>query len=857
MEPIAIIGIGCRFPKAKNPESFWKLLRNGTDAIASVPKERWDIDAYYDPNPNTPGKMSTRWGGFLEQVDLFDADFFGISPDEVEHTDPQQRLFLEVAWEALENAGIVPTSLASTQTGVFIGLCTIDYHRLLYKNFSCIGLHSGTGTTPCITANRLSYLLDLRGPSMAIDTACSSSLVTIHLACQSLRNRESNLCLAGGVNLILSPDSTISSSQTRLLSSDGHCKSFDASADGYVRGEGCGVVVLKRLSDATRDKDNILALIRGSAVNQDGLSNSLTAPNGLAQQAVIRQALENGKVQAADISYIDAHAVGTSIGDAIEFKALKAALMADREPDRPCWIGSVKTNIGHLEAAAGISALIKVVLSLQHEEIPPHLHLKQLNPYISLENTPFLIPTKLQKWYRGKRSRLAGVSAFGFGGTNAHVILEEAPVSTPAPIDVQRCGHLITLSAKSDLALRELAQRYEDFFASNPDVSLADVCFTANTGRTHFEHRLCIVTESIVQLRQQLSAFIAQKEIAGLLKGKVKGRKRPKIAFFFPGEGIESRSTGWQLYDTQPIFRRAIDRCAQILQPDLEKSLFEILYPATKDFLPDTYNQTALFAIEYALAELWQSWGIKPKVVTGYGVGEYVAACIAGVFNLEDALKLVTERSRLMQASLEPEKMVEAFAKIAKEVSYSQPPISLISSLPGEPTTKEIATPEYWCCHLQQPGKLTAGIETLAGDHVFLAIASKLTSIPKQAEVYLSSLRQGQEEWLEMLHSLGELFVRGAVIDWSNFYPDYPGCRLQLPTYPFERQRYWFKATENGHKEATTLEHNTQPQFANFLHLGETQQIAQLLGETGNFSEAQMKLMPELLEILAKQQIQL
>ncbi|WP_193195497.1 type I polyketide synthase [Nostoc sp. MG11] len=850
MEPIAIIGIGCRFPKAKNPESFWKLLCNGKDAIAQVPKERWDIDAFYDPNPNTPGKMSTRWGGFLEQVDLFDADFFGISPDEVEHTDPQQRLFLEVAWEALENAGIVPTSLASSQTGVFIGLCTIDYHRLLYKNFSCIGLHSGTGTTPCITANRLSYLLDLRGPSMAIDTACSSSLVTVHLACQSLRNRESNLCLAGGVNLILSPDSTISSSQTRLLSSAGQCKSFDANADGYVRGEGCGVVVLKRLSDAVRDKDNILALIRGSAVNQDGLSNSLTAPNGLAQQAVIRQALENGKVRPAEISYIDAHAVGTSIGDAIEFKALKAALMEGREPDRPCWIGSVKTNIGHLEAAAGISALIKVVLSLQHEEIPPHLHLTQLNPYISLENTTFSIPTELQKWYRGKQSRLAGVSAFGFGGTNAHVILEEAPVSAPVPIDVQHRGHLITLSAKSDLALAELAQSYQDFLESNPDVSLADVCFSANTGRTHFDHRLCIVTESVGQLRQQLSACIAQKETTGLLQGKVKGRKRPKIAFFFPGEGTESRSTGWLLYNTQPTFRRTIDHCAQILQPYLEKPLLEILYPATKE--SSLLDQVALFAIEYALAELWQSWGIKPKVVTGYGVGEYVAACIAGVFNLEDALKLVTQRSRLMQSSLQPEKMVEAFAEIAKEVNYFQPEIPLISSLPGELTTKEIATAEYWCCYLQQPGKLTAGIETLAGDHVFLAIASKLTSIPKEAGVCLSSLHQGQEDWLEILHSLGELFIRGAVIDWSSFHRDYPHSRLQLPTYPFQRQRYWFKTTENGHKEITTLEHNSQAKFANFFHLGETQQIAQLLRETGNFSEAQMKLMPELLEVLAQ-----
>ncbi|MBW4563646.1 MAG: type I polyketide synthase [Mojavia pulchra JT2-VF2] len=862
MEPIAIVGVGCRFPKAKNPESFWHLLHNGIDAIAQVPKERWDIDAFYHPNPEAPGKINTRWGGFLEQVDWFDADFFGISRDEVEHTDPQQRLFLEVAWEALENAGIVPTSLAGSQTGVFIGLCTIDYHRLLYKNFSAIGPYSGTGTTPCITANRLSYLLDLRGPSMAVDTACSSSLVTVHLACQSLRSGESNLCLAGGVNLILSPDSTISSSQTRLLSANGRCKTFDANADGYVRGEGCGVIVLKRLSDAVRDGDNILALIRGSAVNQDGLSNSLTAPNGLAQQAVIRQALENAKVRPAEISYVDAHAVGTSIGDAIEFKALKAVLMEGREPDQSCWIGSVKTNIGHLEAAGGISGLIKVVLSLQHEKIPPHLHLEQLNPYISLTNTTFSIPTETQEWPRGKERRLAGVSAFGFGGTNAHVILEEAPVSAPEQRYVERPRHLITLSAKSDLALQELAQRYEYFLASHPEVSLADVCFTTNTGRAHFDHRLCIVTESITQLRQQLSDFIAEKETAGLLKGKVKSRKRPKIAFVFPDEGLEDFTIGRQLYETQPTFRQAIDRCAQILQAHLEIPLLDILYPEvisanSKSYISNpTLAQPALFAIEYALAQLWQSWGITPKVVMGYGVGEYVAACIAGVFDLKSALKLVAQGSRLMQASLQPEKTFEAFADIAKTVTYSQPKIPLISNPTGQLAAPEIATSEYWCDHWQQPEKLAAEIEALANYQVILAMASKPTSLPEEVGVCLSSLYPEQEDWHSILLCLGELFIRGVVIDWFGFDRDYLRRRLHLPTYPFQRQRYWFKTTENGHQEAATLQQKTEAQFFNFLHQGETQKIAQFLKEKGNFSEAQMKILPELLAVLKQNQAQ-
>lgn len=851
MEPIAIVGIGCRFPKAKNPQSFWQLLRNGVDGIAPVPKERWDIDDFYDPNPEVPGKMNTRWGGFLEQVDWFDADFFGMSADEVEHTDPQQRIFLEVAWEALENAAIVPTSLAGSQTGVFIGLCTIDYHRLIYKNFSQIGQYSGIGTTPCIIANRLSYFLDLRGPSMAVDTACSSSLVTVHLACQSLRNGESDLCLAGGVNLILSPDSTISSSQTRLLSASGRCKTFDADADGYVRGEGCGVVVLKRLYDAVRDGDNILALIRGSAVNQDGLSNSLTAPNGLAQQAVIRQALANAKVEPTEINYVDAHAVGTSIGDAIEFKALKAVLMEGRESNQPCLIGSVKTNIGHLEGAAGISALIKVVLALQYEEIPPHLHLKQLNPYISLTNTAFSIPSELQKWPRGNQSRLAAVSAFGFGGTNAHVILEEAPVSAPVQKYVERPQHLITLSAKSDLALRELAQGYEAFLGSHPEASLADVCFTANTGRTHFDHRLCIATESIVQLRQQLNAFIVGRKTNRIFQGKLKSRKRPKVAFFFSGEELEDFGMGRQLYETQPTFRKAFDRCTEILQIYLNRSLTKILN-SNVVAAHLKLAQPILFAIQYALAKLWQEWGVQPKVMTGYGVGEYVAATLAGVFNLEDALMLVVERTRLIEAG--SENMVEAFAEVAKEVIYSQPQIPLISSLNDELTTKEIATPQYWCSHLQQPEKLTAAVEKLAGCQVVLAIASKPTSLPQEIAVCLSSLCQGQDDWQQMLHSLAELFVRGAVIDWFSFDQDYPRRRLQIPTYPFQRQRYWFKSDDDMHQEVTTTQHKTQTQFFHLLHQRENQQIIQFLREKGNFSEAQIKLLPELLEILDKQQ---
>ncbi len=428
-EPIAIIGIGCRFPGAQSPEAFWQLLQGGIDAVIEVPKERWDTGTFYDPNPAGPGKMNTHLGGFLEQVDGFDTHFFGISRHEAERMDPQQRLLLEVTWEALENAGIEPDQLSSSQTGVFIGISSNDYSRLQLHNPASLDAYAITGNAHSIAANRLSYLLDLQGPSLAVDTACSSSLVAIHLACQSLRTGESDMALVGGVNLILSPELNVGFKRAGIMATDGRSKTFDASADGFVRSEGCGMVVLKPLSHALRDGDKIMALIRGSATNQDGHSNGLTAPNGLSQQRVIRQALKNADLAPAQISYVEAHGTGTALGDPIEVNALKTVLMQDRTPNHSCAIGSVKTNIGHLEAAAGIAGLIKVVLSLQHKEIPPNLHLQTLNPHISLAGTPLSIPTARQPWSVGTERRFAGVSSFGFGGTNAHVVLEEAPLS--------------------------------------------------------------------------------------------------------------------------------------------------------------------------------------------------------------------------------------------------------------------------------------------------------------------------------------------------------------------------------------------------------------------------------------------
>jgi microcystin synthetase protein McyG len=891
VEPIAIIGIGCRFPGAKNPEAFWRLLQNGVDIITEVPSERWDIDALYHPESATPGKMNTRWGGFLEQVDRFDPSFFRISPREAQQMDPQQRLLLEVTWEALENAGIAPESLAGSQTAAIVGISNTDYRRMVCKDLSRLEAYSGTGTNPSIAANRLSYFLNLRGPSLIIDTACSSSLVALHYACQSLQIKESNLCLVGGINLILSPEPTITLSQARMLAADGRCKTFDASADGYVRGEGCGVVVLKRLADAISDGDNIQAVIKGSAVNQDGLTNGMTAPNGPSQQAVIRQALANAGVAPAQISYVEAHGTGTLLGDPIEVKSLKSVLMEDRAGDRPCWIGSVKTNIGHLEAAAGIAGLIKVVLSLQHQEIPPHLHLKQLNPYLKIKNTPIQIPTELQPWQVGSAQRLAGLSSFGFGGTNAHVILEEAP---DREVDTKESGarshQILTLSAKCDRALKELVQRYQDCLNENSTATLADICFTANTGRSHFNHRLAIVASDNQDLANKLAEISEGAEALDVFARQLPSNyKSPKIAFLFTGQGSQYLNMGCQLYETQPTFRQAIDECAELMKPDLEQPLLSILYPEECACYPidqTIYAQPTLFALEYALCRLWQSWGVNPDAVLGHSVGEYVAAVVAGVMNLADGVKLVTTRARLMQSLPSTGEMVAVFAtpdeiqkvvtiddrslsfaaynspqntvisgedsaiaaacdaltnagigfkqlrtshafhsvlmepilaqfrQVTAAISYHPPQIPLISNLTGQQIGANEIDAEYWCQHLRQTVKFANSLNSLdeLGLDIFLEIGPKptLIGIGQQClaasdRVWLSSLRPKREDWEEMLTSLARLAVNGAEIDWVGFDRDFDRRKLVLPTYPFQRERYWIETNIKHIEESKTV----------------------------------------------------
>ncbi len=670
-EPLALVGMGFRFPGGANDvASYWKLLHNGIDAITEVPPSRWDADQFYDPDPDAVGKMYTRWGGFLDQVDQFDAQFFGISPREAISMDPQQRLLLEITWEALENAGLASSKLAGSRTGVFVGMVGSDYANLkmISSGANDVDAYFGTGISRSVAAGRIAYTFGLHGPAVAVDTACSSSLVAVHQACQSLRLKECDMAVAGGVNLILEPSGSISTSRARMMSFDGRCKTFDATADGYVRAEGCAMVVLKRLSDAQADGDNILAVLQGTAVNQDGRSNGLTAPNGKAQEAVIRAALEDAKLSPSEVSYVETHGTGTSLGDPIEVRALAAVFSEGRKVDNPLMIGSVKTNVGHLEAAAGIVGLVKVVLALQNKTIPPHLNLDEPNPYIPWNELSITVPTKPTPWSTPSgHQRIAGLSSFGFSGTNSHVIIAEAPPQIIWEAKVERASHLVVLSAKTESALKELAEKYESYIQLNPSISLADMAYNLTTGRSHFNHRLALSAASLQQAQEKLAGWIMRKnDLAGTYSGAMAEDGKPEVVFLFTGQGAQYVNMAHQLFQTQPTFKRLMEQSDEILRPHLEKSLLSVIYPENKsdeDFIHQTaYTQPALFAIEYSLAKLWQSWGVEPTVVLGHSIGEYVAACLAGVFSLEDGLKLVAARGQLMQSLPNRGGMVAVYA---------------------------------------------------------------------------------------------------------------------------------------------------------------------------------------------------
>ncbi|MDB4986686.1 MAG: type polyketide synthase [Myxococcaceae bacterium] len=890
--PVAVIGIGCHFPGGPGHAQYWRVLRDGIDAVAEVPATRWDSAAFYDPDPGASGKTNSPALGSIEGVDMFDRELFGMSERSAIDTDPQQRLLLELAWETLEDAGIAPNSLANTRTGVFVGVSQSDYARLTLARLHDSSPFVATGASTALASNRISYSFDLHGPSVSIDTACSSSLVAVHLACRALESGDCNLALAGGVSLVLTPDKTIALSQGTFLSPDGKCKPFDASASGYVRGEGAGLVLLKPLAQAMADGDRIYAVVRGTAVNQDGKTNGQTAPNGLAQQEVIRTALHESGLRASDVDYVEAHGTGTSLGDPIEIEALGEVFTSNGPRLEPVRIGSVKSNIGHLEAAAGIASLIKVALCLHERTLVSTLHLRQPNPRIPFSTLPISVQTKTEPW-TSSFPRAAGVSAFGFGGTNAHALLEEAPNAAVAGAASEAmvtshateaaAGHLLVVSGATEDALRELAGRFEARVKGCSAQDLGNVCFTAALGRSHLAHRMAVHGASAEAVRVALASYVEGGEPAGLHVGKVLRASAPKIAFLFSGGGTQYVGMGQELYLTHSVFRAALDRCAEILADELPLPLLTVIFEAGADSTvldQMQYMQPALFAIEYALSELWRSWGVQPALVIGHSLGELVAACVAGVFDLEDGLRLTAARGRLMgavpvegemlavaasidrvQAAVLPyatelsigaingpesfvlsgdrrrigqvmaelegegikctrlqittashsplmEPALDAFEAIAATIRYRAPRLAIISNVSGElVSSPEIVTPRYWRRHMRETVRFAQGVEILrkSGCDVMVEIGPRPTLIGMAREivgdapgVWVGSLHKGRSDSESLLEAVGALHVHGVAIDWRAFYGQGRCEKVAIPTYAFQRQRYWLDDTESS-----------------------------------------------------------
>ncbi|MES2731615.1 MAG: aminotransferase class III-fold pyridoxal phosphate-dependent enzyme, partial [Bacteroidota bacterium] len=898
---IAVIGMSCRLPgNVNSPEAFWALLKEQRNAITEVPTNRWDVDGYFDTDVDASGKMYTKQGGFVEQIDGFDPLFFDVSPREAAGMDPQQRLLLEVCWEALERAGLAPAGLRGSDCGVFIGMGTDDYQHIIHDRLSPTYFEdafTSLGVERSIAAGRIAYLFDFHGPVLQLDTACSSSLLSVHQACQSLLQEECSMALAGGVNLMLSPDTTVKLCRMKALSPTGSCKTFDNEADGYVRGEGCGIVVLKRLSDAVANGDNILAVISGSAVNHDGLSNGLTAPNGVAQQQLIEKALRNAKLNANEIQYVEAHGTGTRLGDPVEVQALNAVYGQSRPANDPLIVGAVKTNIGHLEAAAGIAGFIKTVLCLQHQQIPGNLHLQQPNRFIPWKNLALKVADRLTPWLPLAGKRRAAISAFGLSGTNVHIIVEEARLEAsleaklvaaatpkqptqPAP---NWPAYPVLLSAKKPEALQALAKQYLTLL-DTPSVSLADISYSTAFTRNAFSHRLAFGASSLQHAQEYLRAYLDQTEIDGLLMGNAQAQKG-KLVWLFTGGGSQYWSMGKSLYENNAVFKQVINHCDAFLKTkwNTDFSMTSLLYQmdaneANEVLQQMTYFQPALFALECALAEVWKSWGIFPSIVAGHSVGEYAAAYVAGVFSLDDGLTLVTERSRLMQSIKEPgamatvfaaedlvaevirpygkdlsiaaingpeltvmsgkkaavgealhilnqrgvngrellisqashsplmEPMLAEFLETAHRIQYRTPVLPLVSNVTGEVISHEIAQADYWTKHIVATVRFSKSIQTIKdlGGEVFMELGPQpnLLSMVQLTAAYesdclLPSLQRSHSAWNRMVQSLVALHVKGMPVNWKQFYASHHFRQVLLPTYPFQRQRYWIDVEES------------------------------------------------------------
>jgi len=880
VEEIAVIGLAGRFPGAKDVNQFWQNLRDGVESIIHFTDQ--ELEAQGIPSEWLKDPDYVKAGTVLEDFDKFDAMFFGYSPKEAENIDPQQRIFLETAWEALENAGYNPENYDGP-IGVFAGSNPNDYLEILPAHSdakdSAGALEKLIGNEKDFLCTRVSYKFNLRGPSITVQTGCSTSLVAVQLACQSLLNYQCNIALAGGVSINLRHNRGYFYQEGMIPSPDGHCRAFDADARGTVLSQGVGVVVLKRLSEALSDGDTIHAVIKGIAINNDGaLKAGYTAPSVDGQAQVIAMAYALSGVTADTISYIETHGTATPLGDPIEIAALTQAFRASTQKKGFCAIGSVKTNIGHADAASGIAGLIKTILMLKHKQIPPSLHFNRPNPNIDFEKSPFYVPTKPSEWPDNGFPRRAGVSSFGLGGTNVHAVLEEVP--TPRLSGRSRPWQLLLISGQTSNALEKATTNLVEHLKNNPRQNLSDVAYTLSTGRKVFNYRRMVVCKDRDDAIRSL-----ETPNSGLALNSYQEPVHRDVVFMFSGQGSQYVNMGLELYRTESVFREHMDQCSKILRSHLSLDLRDILYPEkgnieelAQQLRQTSITQPALFTVEYALAKLWMSWGVHPAAMVGHSIGEYVAACLSGVFSLEDALFLVATRGRLIQqlpagsmlAVQLPEKDIErflnqrlslaavnapsfcvvsgekeavrelenaltksnvaftplhtshafhskmmeaildAFKKQVGQVRVGPPQIPFLSNLTGTwITSEEAMSPSYWARHLRQTVRFSSCVQELLKDpnRIFLEVGPGHTlstfvrqhSDGSKGRVVLCSLRHPKEEKSDVafiLNTLGRLWLAGVQVDWSGFYKDEQRQRMFLPTYPFERQRYWVQPVE-------------------------------------------------------------
>ncbi|WP_330343145.1 type I polyketide synthase [Streptomyces sp. NBC_00557] len=859
-EPVAIVAMACRYPGGvRSPEDLWRLVADGTDAIGAFPADRgWDLERLYDPEGERPHTSYVREGGFVYDAGDFDADFFGISPVEAEAIDPQQRLLLEASWEVFERAGIDPATLKGSATGVYAGVMSHDY-----------AANSGTGA---IASGRVSYTYGFEGPAVTVDTACSSSLVGMHLAAQALRAGEVDLALAGGVTVMASPELFVEFSRQRGLSKDGRCRSFAGATDGTGWGEGVGLLLLERLSDARRNGHPVLALLRSSAINQDGASNGLSAPSGPAQQRVIRQALTTAGLTAEDVDAVEAHGTGTTLGDPIEAQALLATYGQNRPEDRPLWLGSLKSNIGHAQAAAGVGGVIKMVMAIREGVLPRTLHVDEPTPHVDWESGAVRLLTEARDWPGTDRPRRAGVSSFGMSGTNAHVIIEQAPVQPDEPrpgdgADGTAGPVSLLLSAKSAEALPAQARQLHDWLTARPDVSTTDVAHTLATTRAALDHRAAVTGHGLESLLEGLEALAEGRTAPGVLRGRAQDGK---LAFLFTGQGAQRLGMGRELAETYPVFAEALEAVLAAVDTHLDRPLREVIWGDDADLLNQTqYTQPALFAFEVALYRLIESFGVIPDHLAGHSIGEIAAAHVAGVFSLDDAARLVTARGRLMQAlptggtmiavqATEDEVLplltdqtgiaalnapsstvisgsedavaaiaeqfaaqgrktkqlavshafhsplmdpvLDDFRAVAESLTYQRPRIPFVSTVTGQPVTDELTTPDYWTEHIRKPVRFTEALTRIpATTHLEIGPDAVLTALgPATTDdaTFIPTQRRDRDETHELAAALGHLHTTGTRVDWTAYYATTGARRTDLPTYAFQRTRYWLDAKD-------------------------------------------------------------